>query len=146
MEESMPFRKGIRQLLLAGLVATGAGCSDFGHLVPGAMVILDGGTVLVHARGDRVDGQLELRAGTTGLPLAVRFLDGRGNELRDPAYRLGVMSLEPAIAEWEQDSQNPFAGTLIPGTPGTTLLLVQWLHGRDAHKDREWPVTVTVRP
>jgi hypothetical protein len=144
----VPFTKIIRRgMLLAGLVAAGAGCSGFGHIVPAAMVILEGGTVVVHTQGSRVNGELALRAGGTSAPLTVRFLDGNGNELRAPRYHLGVLSIEPDIADWEQDSQDLFTGMLVAGAAGTTTLLVQWLHGWDhPHKDREWPVTVRVSP
>jgi hypothetical protein len=113
------------------------------------MVIREGTQVLVHARGGRVDGELTVRAGTESGLLSVRFLDRSGAEVvtRDP-YFLQLWAADPRLFEWRTEVVGAFDGRLAGLKPGRTIVLVRWMHGTpgDEHKDRDWPVWLTVLP
>jgi hypothetical protein len=113
------------------------------------MVIRQGADVLVHATGGRVDGALQVRAGSESAPLSVRFLNRDGTELVPPPfYFLEVWAADPELVQWRTEYAGAFEGRLIGRAPGATTLLIRWMHGTpgDDHKDRDWPVALTVLP
>jgi hypothetical protein len=137
----------LRRILPAAAALVLAGCSEFGHVRPDALQIRDADGVVVHARGTRVEGRLTAPAGGLSAPLTVHFLDGDGRELHLRGYQPEVASADPAIAAWLEDAPGSFGGRIAGGVPGSTVLLVRWMHGMDGlHKDREWAVEVTVTP
>jgi hypothetical protein len=137
---------------LPAVVVTGAallaGCSSGdGHVRPDGMVIRQGSSTVVHARGTRVEGQLRVGAGQETAWLRVAFTGRDGNELPTAGYLLEVVSADAAVAEWVQETPGEFGGRVTGHTPGSTVLMVRWMHGPiGLHKDREWPVEVTVTP
>jgi hypothetical protein len=141
----------MRYALRRGLAAAAAvllGCSEFGHVIPDAMVIRDDGGVVVHASGTTVTGTLEVPSGDSSPLLSVRFLDAAGNEIDGgAAYQLEVTTMDPGLATWMADAPGAFSGRVAGTSAGSTVLLFRWMHGETGlHKDREWPVTVTVSP
>jgi hypothetical protein len=137
------FRRG-----LAAAAVVLLGCSEFGHVIPDGMVIRHDGDVVVHASGTTVTGVLEAPAGGTSQDLVVRFLDAAGNEIHaGPAYHMAVATMHGGVAVWEADAPGGFSGRVAGIGAGSTVLLFRWMHDETGlHKDREWPVTVTVSP
>lgn len=124
------------------------GCSGFGHIIPGAMVVRDDGGVVVHASGTTVRGVLEAPTGGWSRDLRVRFLDAAGNEIDGgPAYHLEVATMDDGVAVWEADAPGSFGGRVAGTGSGSTVLLFRWMHDETGlHKDRAWAVDVTVKP
>jgi hypothetical protein len=141
-------RLAIAGLLLATPLLAGCGDEE-GHIRPYGMVIRAGADVLVQARGGSVEGSLSVRAGTQTPLLAVRFLHSDGTELLPSEhFFLQIWAADPELLEWRTDSVGAFEGRIAGLLPGETTLLVRWMHGTpgDEHKDRDWPVTLTVLP
>jgi hypothetical protein len=137
-------------LIIAALLPALAGCQgEDGHIRPWGMVVRQGSEVLVHARGGSLDGSLQVRAGEETPLLAVRFLDRHGTEIEPPHnYFLSIWAADPELLEWRTEEVGDFDGRIAGLAPGTTTLLIRWMHGTpgDDHKDRDWPVTLTVLP
>jgi hypothetical protein len=139
-------RLAIQRLLPVALIFA-IGCTrGRDHIIPDAMVIRDGATVVAHARGTHVESTIVIPAGGASQPLTVRFLDRDGREIEDRDYTLEVLAVDPDVAQW-QAAPGGFTGTLEGGNPGTAVLVFQWIHTFPRpHKDRDWPVEVTVSP
>jgi hypothetical protein len=140
-------RLAIQRLLPVALILA-LGCTrGRDHVIPDAMVIRDGATVVAHARGTRVESAIVIPAGGATRPLTVRFLDRDGREIDDTDYVLEVIAVDPGMAQWQHDEPGGFTGSLEGGAPGTAVLMFQWMHlWPRRHKDRDWPVEVTVSP